>query len=186
MMRTSLVWLGLFVAGCSSSSPGSPDFGPAGKDASANPIAQEAGGHDDTRTVCDPLLATDAGLTKDGESDAKAVDSAASPHPSKDAMTADADAGHPTCLEACIADNALAYEKFLGHQLTDCGCTESGECYSACHESTSADPSSACGSCLAGQTADGLSSTCTLTAAEDCKNDTACTAFQTCAGTCPM
>jgi hypothetical protein len=184
MMRTSFVWLGLFVAGCSSSSPGSPDFGPGGKDASANQMAKEAGVHDDARTVCDPVLAMDAGLSKDADSDAKALDSAVGPH--KDADTADADAGHPTCLEACIEANPSAYEKFLGHQITDCGCTESGECYSACHESTSADPSSACGTCLAGQTADGLSSTCTLTAAEDCSNDTACTAFQVCAGMCPM
>jgi hypothetical protein len=40
--------------------------------------------------------------------------------------------------------------------------------------------------CLTAQTAEGLSSTCTLTAAEDCSNDPDCTAYQACAGACPM
>jgi hypothetical protein len=91
-----------------------------------------------------------------------------------------------TCLLTCITATPVAYQKFLGHQLTDCGCTANGECYSACHTATSSDPSSACGTCLAAQTTEGLSSTCTLTAAEDCSNDPDCTAYQACAGACPM
>jgi Cys-rich repeat protein len=91
-----------------------------------------------------------------------------------------------TCLDTCVRNNLSAYQKFLGYQLTDCGCTANGECYSDCHDATSAEPSSACGTCLAAQTAEDLSSTCTLTAAGDCSNDPACTAFQACAGACPM
>jgi hypothetical protein len=91
-----------------------------------------------------------------------------------------------TCLLSCMTATPAAYEKFLGHQLSDCGCTANGACYAACHDATSSEPTSACGSCIAAQTAEGLSSTCTLTAAEDCSNDPDCTAYQACAGACPM
>jgi len=91
-----------------------------------------------------------------------------------------------TCLLTCMTATPAAYEKFVGYQLTDCGCTADGECYSACHTATSSDPSSACGMCLAAQTAEALSSTCTLTAAMDCSNDPDCTAYQACVGACPM
>jgi len=91
-----------------------------------------------------------------------------------------------TCLLTCMTASPAAYEKFLAYQLTDCGCTANGACYSACRTATSSDPSSACGTCLAAQTTEGLSSTCTLTAAEDCGNDPECTAYQACAGACPM
>jgi len=91
-----------------------------------------------------------------------------------------------TCLDTCVRGHLAAYQKFLGYQLTDCGCTANGGCYDACHEATTAAPGTPCGMCLAAQTAEDLSSTCTLTAAEDCSNDPSCTAFQACAGACPM
>jgi hypothetical protein len=91
-----------------------------------------------------------------------------------------------TCLDTCVASNPAAYQKFLGYQLNDCGCTANGACYSACHDSETAAATSPCGMCLAAQTAEDLNSTCTLTAALDCSNDKACTAYQACAGACPM
>lgn len=91
-----------------------------------------------------------------------------------------------TCADTCVRANLAAYQKFLEYQLTDCGCTANGACYTACHDAASAGPGTACGDCLAAQTAEDLSSTCTLTAAEDCSNDPNCTAYQACAGGCPM
>jgi len=91
-----------------------------------------------------------------------------------------------TCTDTCVRANLAAYQKFLGYQLTDCGCTSDGACYDACHDATSADPGTACGTCLAAQTAEDLNSTCTLAAAGDCTDDPSCTAFQQCAGACQM
>jgi hypothetical protein len=173
----------LLALGCSSSSPSADDFGPVAKDASAAHDAKTEKEHHDAGLVCDPVLPKDAGNAKDGETDGEATEAAS--HVG-DAMAEAGDAGHPTCLEACAIASPAGYEKFLGYQLTDCGCTAGGECYSACHTSSSASPMSDCGMCLAAQTAEGLSSTCTLTAAEDCSNDTVCAPFQTCAGKCPM
>jgi hypothetical protein len=91
-----------------------------------------------------------------------------------------------TCVDTCIAANPAAYQKFLGYQLTDCGCTADGDCYAACHDSATRAPTSACGMCLVAQSKEGLSSTCTLSAAGDCSNDPACTTYQACAGMCAM
>jgi hypothetical protein len=91
-----------------------------------------------------------------------------------------------TCMHLCIWQNPAAYERFVGYQLTECGCTANGACYAACRTSTTLAGTSACGTCLASQVAEGLASECTLAAAADCSNDPACTAFQMCAGMCPM
>jgi hypothetical protein len=86
----------------------------------------------------------------------------------------------------CRSASPAAYAKFAAYQVTDCGCTPDAACYSVCSESTSLDAGSACAECLAAQAKDGLASTCTLTAAADCSNDPECTAYQACAGACPM
>jgi hypothetical protein len=91
-----------------------------------------------------------------------------------------------TCMDTCVTANPIAYERFVAHQVADCGCIADGPCYSACHDSTSTAPDSACGLCLTAQTQEGLGSTCTLAAAADCSSDPDCTAYQACAGMCPM
>jgi len=90
------------------------------------------------------------------------------------------------CMDLCAAASPVAYQKFLGYQVAECGCQADGACYDACHTSTTLAASSACGSCLTAQTKEGLDSTCTLAAAVDCSNDPACTTYQACAGMCPM
>jgi hypothetical protein len=91
-----------------------------------------------------------------------------------------------TCMDTCITANDAAYQKFLAHQVADCGCIADGACYDVCHTSTTTAPDSACGMCLTSQTQEGLGSTCTLAAAADCSSDPGCTAYQACIGTCPM
>ncbi len=91
-----------------------------------------------------------------------------------------------TCMDTCISANPTAYQRFLAHQVADCGCVADGACYAACHTATSSAPGSGCGDCLAAQTQEGLASTCTLAAAADCSMDPDCTAYQACAGMCPM
>jgi hypothetical protein len=166
-----------------------------------------ADGAGDAATVCSPLFGVDAGKHRDAEPDARhrdagadgqvdgesdapravdatpAVDAAAGDASSKDAGV---DAPPPSCMQQCIDAHRAAYEAFERYQVSECGCVADGECYSACHASTTLAPSSACGTCLAAQTAEGLSSECTLAAAHDCAEDMACTAYQSCAGACPM
>jgi hypothetical protein len=91
-----------------------------------------------------------------------------------------------TCMDTCLNANPAAYQKFLGYQVTECGCAADGSCYDACHTSTTTAATSTCGQCLAAQSKEGLTSTCTLAAAVDCSNDPHCTAYQACAGMCPM
>jgi hypothetical protein len=91
-----------------------------------------------------------------------------------------------TCMDGCLLATPAAYQKFLGYQVTECGCAADGPCYDTCHTSTTFAAASACGQCLTAQTKEGLSSTCTLAAAVDCSNDPGCTAYQACAGMCPM
>jgi hypothetical protein len=91
-----------------------------------------------------------------------------------------------TCMDTCISANPVAYQKFIAYQVADCGCEANASCYEACHTSTTSDPTSACGMCLTAQSTEGLGSTCTLAAAADCSDDPNCTAYQACAGACPM
>jgi hypothetical protein len=105
---------------------------------------------------------------------------------SDDTATCGAGNSCTTCMDSCINANPGAYANFLQHQVEDCGCVADGACYAACHDSTTTASSSACGMCLASQTGEGLSSTCTLQAAADCISDPDCSAYQACAGMCPM
>lgn len=91
-----------------------------------------------------------------------------------------------TCIDSCIDAHLAAHAKFANYQVSECGCIANGPCYDKCHTSTTMDPTSDCGACLAAQSGEGLASTCTLAAAADCSNDPDCTAYQQCAGKCPM
>lgn len=91
-----------------------------------------------------------------------------------------------TCIDTCIDAHMAEHVKFANYQVNECGCIANGPCYDKCHTSTTMDPTSDCGACLAAQSSEGLASTCTLAAAADCSNDPGCTAYQQCAGKCPM
>ena len=187
-MRTLALGLAMFAAGCSSSSATVPDGGHE-KDAHASADAPHHAG--DAGPVCSrgPVdsggtsdAAVESGKTPDG-----AVESGPHREAGADAAARDGgtDAATP-CATRCMMEDPAAYETFQGYVLTDCGCVATGACYSNCHASATRDPASPCGACLGTQEAEGLSSTCALAAAADCSNDTACAAYQMCAGACPM
>jgi len=147
----------------------------------------------DAGTVCGASYGVDAGKPKpDAAADArddtarKEPDAGKGAHPHRDAGDAASDAPVPTCAEKCVTANPMAYAEFERYQVKECGCVADGACYADCHDSTTRAPSSRCGQCLAAETSEGLGSTCTLAAAADCSNDTACSAYQACAGSCPM
>jgi hypothetical protein len=90
-----------------------------------------------------------------------------------------------SCSAACEKTNPQEFELFHGYQLLECGCTGGGACYAACEKATTLGSDSPCARCLAGESEEGLSSTCTLAAAADCADDGACQNYQACAGACP-
>jgi hypothetical protein len=189
MRAQSLVFVLAVAAGCSSASPDATDAGPIQhhRDSGASKHA-DTGAHHDAGTLCHPA-AKDAGQPTDGASEGGEAgkDGAPLDAPVEAHADAAADAGVDAgCEGNCAIQNPAAYALFFEYQLTECGCTATGACYSACHTATSAGPSSACGACLAAQSAEGLSSTCTLAAAADCSMDATCSPFQECAGKCPM
>ncbi len=184
MRATTLIFAAALAAGCSSSSGSDVLDGGQEDHQTGHPKhGKDAGA--DARSVCNPASPKDAGQEAEGGEggrDGATLDARADA-PTDAAKEAGVDAG---CEGNCALRNPTAYAKFVEYELDECGCTPTGPCYSDCHASTTAAPTSSCGMCLTAQGNDGLSSTCTLAAAADCSMDTECTAFQACAGACPM
>ena len=183
-MRALALSFALLAAACSSASSDLPDAD--SHDSGHEMHVRDSGPREAGATVCSPPPA-DAGVEA-GADAAHDASSEAHADAASDAPTHASDAGDAatSCVDACVLKYPAPYEKFVGYQLTECGCTATGPCYSDCHESTTLAPTSSCGMCLAAQGAEGLTSTCTLAAAGDCSMDVDCSAFQACAGMCPM
>jgi hypothetical protein len=185
MRALALFFFTVLAVGCSSASSDVPDAAES-HDSGQGMHHGDGGQREASATVCSPPPA-DAGVEAGADA---AHDASTEAHSdgATDAATHASDAGDAatSCVDACVLKYPAPYQKFVGYQLMECGCTATGACYSDCHDSTTLAATSACGMCLAAQGAEGLASTCTLAAAGDCSMDVDCSAFQACAGMCPM
>ena len=99
--------------------------------------------------------------------------------------------GAPSCNDQCTTMYPTAYQKFVGYELTECGCATGSPCATDCAGSCASgkpngtSPNSACATCLSAEGNKGLGSSCTLTAAEtDCAGDSTCKSFSSCGLCC--
>jgi hypothetical protein len=106
--------------------------------------------------------------------------------------TGGGDAG-PSCNSQCISMYPTAFAKFEGYLLEECGCSHdagappcAAMCSAAdCMATMMSQVSMACTTCLETEAGKGLSSMCTVKAAEtDCATDTSCKAFSACGICC--